>query len=85
MATRLGSDVLAGETPPLLVPAGTWQGARLLPGGARSSRGRAARGFALLGCTLSPAWEERGFELGRREQLQREFPQETERIAALTR
>ena len=30
--TRLGSDVLAGETPQVVVPRGVWQGARLAAG-----------------------------------------------------
>ena len=77
--TRLGGDVLAGETPQLAVPRATWQGARL-------ARGRsAARGFALLGCTVTPPWDDRGFELGHRDALQREFPDATPWIHALTR
>ncbi len=76
---RLGPNVLAGEQPQLLVPAGTWQGARLDPTAAATS------GFALLGCTVSPPWDERGFELGSRDALLREFPGATELVRALTR
>ena len=59
-----------------VVPAGTWQGARLCPG---------QRGWALFGCTVSPAWDEREFELGKRDALLREFPAGAAAIRALTR
>lgn len=48
---RLGSDVIAGERPQAVVPAGTWQAAR--PLGA----------WALVGCIVAPAFEYTGFEL----------------------
>ncbi len=76
--TRLGADVLAGETPQLTVPAGAWQGARL----AVNSPGA---GYALVGCTVAPAWDERGFERGNRSALLEEFPSSGEWIRALTR
>jgi len=79
--TRLGAAVLAGESPQVMVPAGDWQGARLA---ANSPRGAAA-GYALVGCTLAPAWNERGFELGRRTALLEAFPAAAEWIRALTR
>jgi predicted cupin superfamily sugar epimerase len=79
--TRLGADVLAGEAPQVVVPAGVWQGARL----AARPPDRAAHGFALIGCTVSPPWEQRGFALGARRALTREFPAAAPWIAALTR
>lgn len=48
---RLGPDVLAGEAPQLVVPAGHWQAARSL--GA----------FTLVSCTVSPGFRFAGFEL----------------------
>ncbi len=75
--SRLGSDVLAGEVPQLVVPGGVWQGARLAAG--------ATRGWALLTCTMAPAWDEREFELGARSTLLREFPAAATQIHALTR
>lgn len=48
---RLGDDVLAGEVPQAVVPVGAWQRAR--------SRGR----WTLVGCTVSPAFVDSGFEL----------------------
>lgn len=50
-AVRLGPDVLAGETPQALVPAGHWQAAR--------SEGA----FTLVSCTVSPGFRFAGFEL----------------------
>ena len=73
--TLLGAP--AGERR-VAVPGGVWQGARLAAGAER-------HGWALLQCTMTPAWEEAEFELGRREALQRAFPSAAERIAALTR
>lgn len=75
--TRLGSDVLAGEVPQLVVPGGVWQGARLAAGG--------SRGWALVSCTMAPAWDERECELGGREALLREFPSARTQIHAMTR
>jgi predicted cupin superfamily sugar epimerase len=62
---RLGPDLARGHLPQVVVPAGVWQGARLVVG---------ASGFALLGCTVSPPWDERGFELGSRATLRAAFP-----------
>jgi hypothetical protein len=73
-ATVLGK--VSGEQR-VTVPGGVWQGARLA--------GAARRGWALLRCTMTPAWDEAEFELGRREELLPAFPAAAERIAALTR
>ena len=47
----LGTNVSAGQSPQIVVPAGVWQSAR--PLGA----------FTLGGCTVAPAFEFAGFEL----------------------
>ncbi|MBW8780794.1 MAG: cupin domain-containing protein [Verrucomicrobia bacterium] len=73
--TLLGADCLRGLTPQLAVPGGTWQGARLVAGGA----------WALLGCTMSPGWEEREFALGGRDALVARFPAWAADIETLTR
>lgn len=73
---RLGPDVTRGDVPQLVVPAGCWQGARLAAG---------HQGFTLLGCTVSPPWEERGFALAERAALTAEFPAHAAMIHALTR
>jgi predicted cupin superfamily sugar epimerase len=90
--TLLGPDVLAGQTTQLAVRGGAWQGARLAMSPAegaaprfRSGQPRKTDGWALLGCTLAPAWEEQEFSLGKRAELARAFPAQAELITALTR
>jgi predicted cupin superfamily sugar epimerase len=75
----LGPDVAGRHAPQAVVPAGTWQGARLRAGAG------ATRGWALFGCTVSPGWDEREFELGLRPGLLRDFPVHAPIITALTR
>ena len=50
-AVRIGGDVMAGEQPQVRVAAGIWQSAE------------ADRGWALLSCIVSPAFEFAGFTL----------------------
>lgn len=71
----LGSDLEAGQAPQWVVAGGTWQGARLVAGGR----------YALMGTTVAPGFDYADLEMGRREELQRRYPSEAERIAALTR
>jgi predicted cupin superfamily sugar epimerase len=47
----LGTDISRGERPQVVVPAGVWQSARPLGD------------WALVGCTVSPAFEFESFEL----------------------
>lgn len=47
----LGSDLLAGQAPQIVVPAGHWQAARTVGG------------WTLVGCTVSPGFRFEGFEL----------------------
>ena len=79
--TRFGSGAASAQ---LVVRGGAWQGARLSPEAAPAD-GEARRGWALFGCTLVPAWDEKEFTLGRRGELVRLFPGQAERIVALTR
>lgn len=51
----LGRDLAAGERPQLVIPAQSWQTARPRTGG--------PGGFALVGCTVAPAFVPEGFEL----------------------
>jgi predicted cupin superfamily sugar epimerase len=80
MTCILGPDVERSHEAQTVVHAGSWQGARLLPGTRPG-----ARGWALFGCVLAPAWDKREFELGDRESLLREFPGHAAIIRALTR
>jgi len=81
--TTLGANVLAGEVPQLLVPAGVWQGARLAADNPCDTS--ASPGWALLGCTSTPAWDEKLFELAERAALLRTFPGAAAHIRAFTR
>lgn len=83
--TVLGPDVLAGHWPQVAVPGGVWQGARLALVCAGGPARAPLKGWALLGCTLAPAWNERNFMLGQRPELIRAFPAQAELVAALTR
>lgn len=76
VVSRLGADVLAGEFPEVSVPAGRWQGARVAAG---------RHGYALVGCTVTPPWDEAGFVLATRGELAARWPEHRALIAALTR
>lgn len=71
----LGEDFESGELFQAVVPAGAWFAARL-------SR---EDSFALVGCTVAPGFEFEDFELGKRAELLRQFPQHRELIEQLTR
>ncbi len=71
----LGTDVLGGQFPQVVVPAGVWQGTRLQDGGA----------WALLGCTVSPGFELADFEAGDRQTLTQRFPHRATELARFTR
>lgn len=70
----LGSDILAGQMPQLLVPRGVWQGSLLLPGGE----------FALLGCTVAPGFDFQDWEGGERQSLLAQYPAHADLIRRLT-
>lgn len=71
----LGQDVPGGQAVQSLVPAGVWQGARLLPGGR----------FALMGCTVAPGFDFADYEHGARDRLIARWPAAAAGITALTR
>ncbi len=70
----LGTDLLARQRPQILVPAHSWQGARLVEGGR----------FALLGCTVAPGFEFTDYEHATdKDALIAFWPHETKLIEAL--
>ncbi len=71
----LGSGVLIGHQPQVVVPGGVWQGSQLVEGGR----------FALLGTTMAPGFDEEDYEPGQRDDLLRQYPGEAELIRRLTR
>ncbi|HKV04606.1 MAG TPA: cupin domain-containing protein [Candidatus Acidoferrales bacterium] len=74
-AILLGQDIAAGMRLQHAVPAGTWQGSRLAPGGK----------FALMGTTMAPGFDPRDFEAGKRVDLSAQYPSYSPLIAFLTR
>lgn len=72
----LGVDLVWGERPQIVIPAGVWQAARPRPGSA---------GYVLVGCTVAPGFEFVDFEMPDRAMLQREFPEHRALIESLTR
>ncbi|MER6403122.1 cupin domain-containing protein [Streptomyces viridosporus] len=71
----LGPDVLGGQHVQLVVPAGTWMGARVAAGGA----------WTLFGCTMAPGFTYEGYEHGDAAELTARYPDQAERIVALCR
>lgn len=71
----IGPDLVAGHMPQAIVPAGTWQGARVQP--------RGIHGFALLGCSVSPGFDWADFELGDPHRLAQRWPDQRDLIHAL--
>jgi uncharacterized protein len=71
----LGHNILAGQQPQVIVPAGVWQGSLLEPG----------VDFALLGTTMTPGFDFADYERGRRAELLPRYPAHGELIRRLTR
>jgi predicted cupin superfamily sugar epimerase len=71
----LGQDIASGQRLQHVVPAGVWQGSRLVDGGE----------FALLGTTVSPGFDYADYESRRRDELMAQYPVFKDKIAALTR
>jgi hypothetical protein len=71
----LGTDILKGMQPQVIVPRNVWQGSRLLQGGR----------LALIGTTVSPGFEFMDYESGHRHQLVESYPRFRDLIIALTK
>ncbi|MFC1799564.1 cupin domain-containing protein [Candidatus Eisenbacteria bacterium] len=71
----IGSNMLQDMRLQTVVPAGVWQGSRLMPGGE----------FALMGTTMAPGFDPADFELGGREELVGRYPEARDLIIGLTR
>lgn len=72
---KLGSNLANGEAFQQVVPAGTWFASEPIGGD----------DFCLVGCTVSPGFDFRDFELADRQQLTASYPQHQELINRLTR
>lgn len=71
----LGNATEIGASFQVTVKAGTWFGASLAEHGS----------YALVGCTVSPGFDFRDFEMAKRDELQRRYPQHGRIIEKLTR
>ena len=71
----LGHDILNGQHVQFAVPAGAWQGARVVPGGE----------FALMGTTMAPGFTDTDYVPGDRDTLLERFPDRAGLIRLLTR
>ena len=71
----LGPDLEAGQQVQLVVPAGVWQGTRLIGQGQ----------VALLGCTVTPGFDFADYRSASYADLAAEWPHEAQRIRSLTR
>jgi predicted cupin superfamily sugar epimerase len=71
----LGNDLATTARPQVIVPAGVWQGARLVEGGA----------WALMGCTVTPGFEFEDYEAGQASALTSQWPEWAAAIGQLCR
>lgn len=71
----LGQDLREGQHVQLVVPAGVWQGTRLIGDGE----------VALLGCNVTPGFDFADYHSASYAELSAKWPQEAERIRGLTR
>lgn len=71
----LGPAPLTGQHVQFTVPARTWMGARVAPGGA----------WTLFGCTMAPGFTYADYEHGNAADLTARYPSEAARIARLCR
>lgn len=71
----LGPDLQAGQLVQVLVPAGVWQGTRLIGDGK----------VALLGCTVVPGFDFADYRNQSFAELAAKWPDQSDRIKALTR
>lgn len=70
----LGGNIESGEVLQCVIPHGVWFGAKV----------KSADSFCLVGCTVAPGFHFDDFELGKRDELLKLFPQHKKIIEKLT-
>lgn len=73
--TRLGRNIHEGEVLQHVVPAGVWF----------ASEPASATFFALVGCTVAPGFDFADFEMAKKENLTRQFPEHKALVERLCR
>jgi len=71
---KLGNNIASNEQCHVIIRAGLWFGARVDD----------SKSFALIGCTVTPGFDYKDFELGTRRKLIRMFPKHKATILSLT-
>jgi uncharacterized protein len=71
----VGSDLLGGQRPQVVVRGHVWQGCKLVPGGK----------WALMGTTMSPGFDYADYEDSDRGQLSTQYPDATDLIREYTK
>ncbi len=74
--TIVGNNISKGENPQYVVPGGNWFASRVLPG---------TGSYSLAGCTVAPGFDFADFEMAKRLELIKQFPQHRDIIEKLTR
>jgi uncharacterized protein len=74
-AIPLGDDPEAGQSVQAVVPAGCWFASHVADW----------KSWALVGCTVAPGFDFEDFEMGKRAELVKKYPQHKEIIERLTR
>lgn len=72
---KLGKDIDKGESPQVVITAGSWFGSRV----------EVENGYALCGCTVAPGFDFNDFELADRQLLIQQHPRYEKLIKELTR
>ncbi len=71
----IGNNMLNGETPQFVVPGGYWFAAQIME----------QNSFALVSCTVSPGFDFADFDLAKRSELTKQFPQHSQLVEQFTR
>lgn len=71
----LGNNITAGEIPQATIPANCWF----------ASHVKEESGFSLVSCSVAPGFDFADFEMARRHELAREFPEHATVINSFTR
>ncbi len=69
-----GNNLAQRQSPMKVIPGGTWLGSRLMPGGS----------WALMGVTMAPGFDPIDYSIGKRDELIKEYPEQTSLITQLT-